>query len=272
MSPHENVGDTFDPAKYLSILTEGEEGNADTTALIILNSAIEDYDYFIRLYSHASFRLCADGGANRLSDLLRSYHKDLSWKGALRIALPDAIHGDLDSLKDDVRSAYESLGVEVSQDGDQYSTDFNKAVKKVLERLPNAQDVLVVGSIGGRVDQGVGLLGEFYREQIVRHPHLRLWLFNEASVSTILKTGTTTIRTKLSDGLLKRNIGILPLYGPAVISTTGLEWDVQDWPTEIGGQLSTSNHIVADAITISTNKEVLFTVQRSSNSTKPNQV
>jgi thiamine pyrophosphokinase len=272
MSPHEHVGDTLDPARYLSESKEGEEQDANTTALIVLNSPIDDYDYFIRLYRHASFRLCADGGANRLSDLLRSYHKDLQWKEALRKALPDAIHGDLDSLKDDVRSAYESLGVEVSQDGDQYSTDFNKAVNKVLERLPHVQDVLVVGSIGGRVDQGVGLLGEFYREQIVRHPHLRFWLFNEASVSTILRSGTTRIRTQLSDGRLKRNIGILPLYGPAVISTTGLEWDVQDWPTEIGGQLSTSNHIVEDEITISTNKEVLFTVQRSSDAKRPDQV
>jgi thiamine pyrophosphokinase len=41
-----------------------------------------------------------------------------------------------------------------------------------------------------------------------------------------------------------------------------LEWDVQEWHTQMGGQVSTSNHIVKDQVTISTDAEVLFTVER----------
>ncbi|OKO95204.1 hypothetical protein PENSUB_11283 [Penicillium subrubescens] len=59
----------------------------------------------------------------------------------------------------------------------------------------------------------------------------------------------------------EENIGIIPLSAPASITTLGFEWDVEDWHTEIGGQLSTSNHIRADKVEVSTSVPVLFTVE-----------
>lgn len=59
----------------------------------------------------------------------------------------------------------------------------------------------------------------------------------------------------------EENIGIIPLSAPASITTQGFEWDVEDWHTEIGGQLSTSNHIRADKVEVSTSVPVLFTVE-----------
>lgn len=255
------------PAKFLGPKPDRTGSNSrhndgDVT-LIILNSPIEDIEYFRRLWSHASFRLCADGAANRLHDLLRKQYPDLDPQDALKTALPDAIHGDLDSLDHDVRKRYQSQGVEISKDPDQYSTDFGKAVKKVFERLPHVKHVIILGSIGGRVDQGIGLLGELYREQRLHHPDVRFWLYAEASVSTILSPGVTLIHTPLKDRLITRNIGILPVYEPARISTEGLEWDVEDWETEMGGQMSTSNHIMYDCIRVRTNNHVLFTVERA---------
>jgi thiamine pyrophosphokinase len=122
----------------------------------------------------------------------------------------------------------------------------------------------VLGSVGGRVDQGIGLLHELYREQKFDHPRLRFWFFSESSITLLLWPGTTRIQTPLKDGLITPNVGILPLYGKAVITTRGLEWDVEDWTTEMGGQISTSNHIVADHIEITTDVHVLFTVERKS--------
>ncbi|KAI7097300.1 hypothetical protein KC324_g21329, partial [Hortaea werneckii] len=147
------------PAKYLQAKAEGSNGDSGV-ALIILNSPISDHEGFRQLYRHASFRLCADGGANRLYDAFGTEHD----------ILPDLIHGDLDSLDDAVREAYEKLQVQVSEDPDQYSTDFGKAIKKVIEHLPEVSDILIHGSLGGRVDQGIGLLHELYREQKFRHP------------------------------------------------------------------------------------------------------
>ncbi|KAF2722861.1 thiamine pyrophosphokinase [Polychaeton citri CBS 116435] len=253
------------PTRYLESRVEDSDDDfwgRDTTALIILNSPIEDAEYFRRLYEHSSFVLCADGGANRLYDLMIQEHADFEWIDALPKALPSIIHGDLDSLNHHVRRCYDELGVEINGDSDEYSTDFDKAVRKVKERLPEVQNVLILGSLGGRVDQGVGLLHELFREQKFRNPALRFWFFTESSVSIILQPGTTKIWTPLGQELITRNIGILPLYGPARISTKGCEWDVDDWPTELGGQVSTSNHIVNDHLLITTDRDVLFTVER----------
>ena len=177
--------------------------------------------------------------------------------------LPNIIHGDLDSLREDVKHYYKERDVEVTGDPDQYSTDFGKAIKQVLREQPWQRHFLVLGTIAGRLDQGIGLLSEIYREQHSKqHPNIRFWLFSESSISFTLSPGTTTIHTPLSERVITPNIGILPIFGPAHISTNGLEWDVTDWHTQMGGQVSTSNHIVEDRITISTDAEVLFTVER----------
>lgn len=252
------------PSHYLE-KNKNERLGDDAPALILLNSPLDDIEYYRRLNSHAQYTLCADGGANRLHDLcLGSDYTDDSndWKSALKTDLPSLIHGDLDSLRDDVRQHYTELGVPVTQDPDQYSTDFGKAIKQVLTRFPKTLEILVLGSVGGRVDQGIGLLHEIYREQISGHPGLRFWFFSESSITVLLRPGTTKILTPLGEGLITRNVGILPLYGKAVISTKGLEWDVEDWVTEMGGNMSTSNHIVDDEVVITTDFDVLFTVER----------
>ena len=61
--------------------------------------------------------------------------------------------------------------------------------------------------------------------------------------------------------MFAENVGIIPVLGPVVISTKGLEWDVKDWRTEVGGQISTSNHIKSDVVEIEASDPVLFTVE-----------
>lgn len=61
--------------------------------------------------------------------------------------------------------------------------------------------------------------------------------------------GTSSMNSRDSK-LFDENIGILPLRGPATITTHGLEWDVTDWRTEFGGQVSTSNHIRSERVEI----------------------
>jgi thiamine pyrophosphokinase len=179
--------------------------------------------------------------------------------------LPDSIHGDLDSLRDDVRAYYASQGVEVTQDPDQYSTDFGKTMQKLssLGSPGRQHDVLVLGTLAGRVDQGLGLLHEMVREE-AKHEKLRVWLFSECSVSVILRSKHSAIQGLISSGLFTENVGLVPVYGPAIISTRGLEWDVQEWPTHMGGQVSTSNHVKADTVHVETDTPILFTIERAS--------
>lgn len=273
MTNNKDTTTTLRPTQYLTAPKQKQNGHAseqeqedisrDDTALIILNSPISDFEYFHRLYSHASYTLCADGGADRLQNLITTTYPDLTPDVALRKALPNAIHGDLDSLSDSTRTAYTNLDVEISRDPDQYSTDFGKAVSKVLALKPSLRSLLVLGSVGGRVDQGIGLLHELYREQKFRHPDVKFWLFSEASVSVVLGPGKTVLHLPVGEGLVTRNVGILPVYGKAVISTKGLEWDVEGWETEMGGMVSSSNHAVEDVVEIESDREVLFTVERA---------
>lgn len=131
-------------------------------------------------------------------------------------------------------------------------------------------DIIILSTLAGRVDQGLGLLHELYREshrkpQQTTQPQLpvRLWLLSEQSLSFLLPPGKSIIKTLSStQGIFTKNIGILPIYGAAVISTRGLEWDVQNWETEMGGMVSTSNHVLGDEVVVVTDRVVLFTVER----------
>lgn len=257
------VNDTAQELRPLEFLRH-QDRSSNTTGLIILNSPlIDEYEVVRTLWARAHFVICADGGANRVYELMSSRQRGWDQEKYPVIGYPDLIHGDLDSLRDDVRDYYTKKGVEISEDPDQYSTDFGKAIKTLIGRVHDLRDVVVLGSISGRVDQGLGLLHEFYREQHIRHPNLRFWLVSESSMTFILPKGKSTIHVPVSEGLITSNIGIVPIYAPAVITTKGFEWDVQDWPTQMGGQVSTSNHIFADQVEVTTDTEVLFTVERA---------
>lgn len=107
-----------------------------------------------------------------------------------------------------------------------------------------------------------------------------LYLVSEESITFILQTGRNVIYTPgtrrpdipraISTAqageeeeklFFEENIGIIPLSAPASITTQGFEWDVADWHTEIGGQISTSNHIRAEKVEVSTSVPVLFTLE-----------
>ncbi|GAM85314.1 hypothetical protein ANO11243_033190 [Dothideomycetidae sp. 11243] len=240
---------TLSPLPFLrSPSSTGHKPNPATTGLVILNTPIPAGDILQHIWQHSSFHICADGGANRLHDFDPSL-------------TPSLIHGDLDSLRPDVRDFYTRKGVDVSLNDDQYSTDLAKCVGQTLRALPGATDVVVLGSLGGRVDHGLGLVSELGREALRRAP-VRLWLVSEQSISFVLLKGKTGIEVPLAEGLSTQNVGIMPAYGLAHITIEGFEWDVQDWEMEMGGQVSSSNHLKRDMVTVETDKEVLFTVER----------
>lgn len=200
----------------------------------------------------------------------------------------------------------------VTHDPDQYSTDFGKALKQIRAYgtcagesfvpvdVPAKEpedtsaydfgdtpdygavgEVLVLSGIGGRVDQGLGLLHEIAREQ-GRWPAVRIVLISDSSVSFVLG-GTMSeeggadaplpaadvVHMSPADGtpgawrkILVKNMGIVPVFGPSRIWTKGLEWDVEDWSTEMGKMVSTSNHVVEDVVEVRSTARVLFTIER----------
>jgi thiamine pyrophosphokinase len=104
-----------------------------------------------------------------------------------------------------------------------------------------------------------------------------LYLISEESITFILHPGVNKIHTpgtnrpdvvsSSEEGagedmyLLEENVGIIPLSGPARITTRGFQWDVDNWKTEIGGQISTSNHIRSEVVVVESAMSVLFTLE-----------
>ena len=60
----------LDPTIFLA---EGDhpEKSANPPDLLILNQPITDFATFSRLWNHTNYRICADGGANRLHDMFK---------------------------------------------------------------------------------------------------------------------------------------------------------------------------------------------------------
>ncbi|KAH9222949.1 thiamine pyrophosphokinase [Leptodontidium sp. 2 PMI_412] len=225
-------------------------------AILVLNQALRlPAAVYSRLWASSIFKVAADGGANRLYDLNTQNRIDLT---------VDAVIGDLDSLFFEVRKYWDLKNVPVIYDPDQYSTDFGKAVKYIRSsRARETTDIVVIGGLGGRVDQGMATLSHLYTfQQDPGYATGRIYLLSSESITFVLKTGKHKIRAEDGfDGIkLGKHVGIIPLKEPSVITTKGLEWDVQKWETEVGGQMSTSNHVKEELVTIETTKDVLFTI------------
>ena len=193
----------------------------------------------------------------------------------------DAICGDLDSIRPDVRDYFAGIGVNILLDADQYSTDLTKCLRYIHEEGrtstefrgegngPNAGsqkeylDIAIFGGLGGRADQAFSQLHHLYvsahKEPTVSKGDL--YLITPESVVFLLEKGLNKIHTPLGTGFFKENVGIIPVAKPSVITTRGLEWDVTDWPTEFGIQISTSNHIKSGIVEVETTERVLFTLE-----------
>lgn len=154
-------------------------------------------------------------------------------------------------------------------DPDQYSTDFGKAVRWIRASTgPPPADIVAMGGLGGRVDQGLSQLHHLYLFQTSpSYEEGRLFLVSGESVTFLLKGGRRH-RIHVRDGqgqakdVFDKYAGIVPVREPSVITLRGFEWDVTGWETEFGGQMSTSNHVLpeSEVVEVETTRDVLFTI------------
>ncbi|KAE9371330.1 thiamineeeeeeeeeeeeeeeeeeeeeeeeeeeeeeeeeeeeeeeeeeeeeeeeeeeeee pyrophosphokinase [Stipitochalara longipes BDJ] len=230
-------------------------------AIVILNQPLNlPFSVYQNLWSNSSYDIAADGGANRVYTLNQSNSSEED--------LPlTTVIGDLDSLLPEAHSYWTSKNVPVIHDDDQYSTDFMKAVNYIRGKQDKGLDIVVLGGLGGRVDQGMSVLHQLYTYQKEPgYPEGKMYLLSTEAITFVLKAGRHKIKAMAKygeDGLgagLGKHVGIIPLKEPSIITTEGLEWDIKDWKTEFGGQMSTSNHVKKDWITVETTKDVLFTI------------
>lgn len=255
------------------------------SAFVILNQRIDDA-IFESIWTRLPLRICADGGANRLfhhfqSDILRKRY------------VPQIIVGDLDSVTHDVLEYYRGHGTVIVTQVSQYSLDFTKAVlaaqlymysdesrQKLLDcdydevnglaelaqMYTFDKDALIyfTGALGGRLDQSIQLLNQLYllAEQF---PSLDAFFVTKHDVVFLLRKGKNYI-TYTSRSLFSKSktpsCGLLPLGGQQVVlSTCGLRYDVDHWPTRMGGDVSSSNALVGiDGIIVEASSPIVMNI------------
>ncbi|KAK5653247.1 hypothetical protein OQA88_9146 [Cercophora sp. LCS_1] len=242
---------------------KSEDGRKIRFALIILKQPITNYLGIIRrLWNNAFTHIAADGGANCLWEAAGK-HGDSSFDNLRGIV------GDLDSLSAEAREYFvhqklTGRATDIVHFPDQESTDFGKAINYVRDQYSGPVHIVAVGGLGGRVDQAISQLHHLFSYQVdPNYSEGRLCLFTGEGLTFLLKAGSHEIHVR--DGteeVFDKWVGILPIKEPSRITTKGLEWDVTDWHTELGGLVSTSNHVLPETKTvwIHTTKDVLFTI------------
>ncbi|KZT07631.1 thiamine pyrophosphokinase [Laetiporus sulphureus 93-53] len=239
-------------------------------SLIILNQPFS-VPLLSRLWKASTWRCCADGGANRLHDVLKnqaSVSERLGWD-ARSLYLPDLIKGDLDSLRDDVREYYASHNVPIVQDDDQDSTDLMKCIYACAEKhkgsVHEKSDLIVLGGLSGRLDQTIHTLSLLYK---LRNSPMRIFAVTDDNVAWVLNgEGADTSgehRIAINHQLVGPTCGLLPVgVDSTVLSTTGLRWNLTDRVSSFDGLVSTSNHLVPEESTvwIKTTRPIWWTVE-----------
>ncbi|KAF9271929.1 thiamine pyrophosphokinase Thi80 [Linnemannia elongata] len=267
--------------KYVTANSDAMAGHHGKFALIILNQPILIHrTLFNNVWQNATYRFCADGGANRLYDLLKTDEERSRF-------LPDYIRGDLDSLRDSVKNYYQSKGVPVEGVDDEYSTDFMKCVELVRARDPSPSSslttegstasaitsqapdhkaleerrasnlgIIALGGTGGRFDQSMSSIHHLY----ILNQERQATLVSDESIVVVLGAGTHDITCNLD--IEGPTCGIIPVGSTeAILTTTGLKWDIEDWKTSFGTQISTSNALAESKVTIKTNAPVVWTTE-----------
>jgi len=226
----------------LPFLQTGDEASRSKTALIILNQPFSKA-LLRRLWHATNWHCCADGGANRLHDVLNG--------DRVNDYLPDLLKGDLDSVREDVRRYYETRGVRVVRDDDQNSTDLMKCIRALQEKeeadgVDTPCDVVLLGGFSGRLDQTVHLLSYLHK---LRKSGRRLFVVADENVGWVLDEGKH--RISIDHSVMGPTCGLLPVgVDSTVLSTTGLRWNLTNQISGFDGLVSTSNHLVRDEDTV----------------------
>lgn len=287
----------FNPLSYFDSTMK----RTSKTALLILNQTINiNIELFSKLWELTDLKVCADGGLNRLRNFDESFvpdyvigdldsakqsNIDYYKSRGTQVILQDSqyctdfqkstclinIHCNHAHILDEV-AEFDTIDGLVKKEEELGSLNNDSS--------SHNQDIqiLLLGGVGGRFDQTMATINQIWRYSVTR-PQLQFVMINPEHLEFIilLKEGCNLIdypkldkdqellffgheTEKSRPGL--RNVGLLPIMEPAVISTHGLKWDVLHWETDVKSKMSSSNLQVGnEGFIIETNKPLFLTLE-----------
>jgi thiamine pyrophosphokinase len=215
-----------------------------------------------KLFSISQYSILADGAAN--------HFYDNHIQGTTNQLLPDAIIGDLDSIRDEVIEFYKSLEVTILKDSCQDDSDLEKCLRHVMQRLTNLEHqdsinykIVITGALGGRMDHtmnNIHILHKFSETHLTSLKNVSIILMDENSMATCIMPGRSRY-IKAKNFEMSKGVGFFPLFGAAIMKTKGLKWDLDENSPKLSFKkfISSSNEFLGEEIELETDQIIFFT-------------
>ncbi|MCK6601297.1 MAG: thiamine diphosphokinase [Bacteroidetes bacterium] len=191
------------------------------TVLVLCNGEVPERSRLIKDREAAGLFICADGGANT------AYNFGMK---------PDLIIGDFDSVLPEVLLAFSDVR-QVRID-DQETTDFEKVLLFCRKECP--EKIIIWGALGLRIDHTFGNLSSLIRLgtglDITLKSNLHTAWRLPGGWSGNFSPGTT--------------LSLLPVPVAGGITTSGLEWELENDSLEFGKRNGTLNRVTTGPVSI----------------------
>jgi thiamine pyrophosphokinase len=206
-------------------------------AVIFVNGVVPDAAILERWLAADDYLICADGGTRHCLALDR---------------LPRVVVGDLDSLAPETVAWLEGQGVAIERHPERKDqTDLELAIDRAIR--DGATEVLLLGALGGRLDQTVANLLILAR----RDWPLPIALAEGDQLAQVLRAGETLTL----DGAPGSLVSVVPLSEQVTgITYAGLEYPLHHATLRLGSTRGVSNVLAASPATIHIESGMLLVV------------
>lgn len=180
------------------------------SAVIICNGAFPQKEYPLYLIKNADYIVCCDAA---FETYLRHCGKIFGQE-----RLPDAVIGDMDSLKPALQKKYGDIIIKSS---DQETNDQTKAFNLVLSRFRDVSSIHIIGATGKRPEHTIGnssLLMEYAKEYDLESKGISVDMVYDYGTAFAV---TDTVQFQCGEG---RSVSIFSPDNRLQIKSRGLVW------------------------------------------------
>ncbi|CAG9314580.1 unnamed protein product [Blepharisma stoltei] len=219
------------------------ESNEQIDIIVLNTNNLSSFnEIYYEIYERAVNIIAADGAANLIRESLMQRNGN---------QIPTIIVGDMDSISEETKEYFEEV-IQI-YDSDQDTTDFQKA----LGYVNNERPTIVIGDLGGRMDHSLHAISVLFDPN---HADKSIYLYNSQNLAFPVFKGTT--RIIFASKIPWKYFGMIPLCGPAVLTTEGFKWNFNSTLSEIGGIVSACNEVLENQVVIEGDKNILFTCSK----------